>query len=130
LHKNWHIINATVEITRPKHVDDQFTYLQLPLVDSESKYDQLTEAIKSSFTFIETMTNAKSDAKVLVHCARGQSRSASLVIAFLILKNSWDYANAFGHVKACRDTVRPNASFVRELQKLSKSSIILETKQM
>lgn len=55
--------------------------------------------------------------KVLVHCAAGVSRSASLVLAFLIRHRHMKYDDAFALLKKARSCVCPNFGFVRQLRK-------------
>lgn len=50
-------------------------------------------------------TNGQS---VLVHCEQGKSRSASIVIAYLILYHKYSFQNALQHVKKSRDIASPN----------------------
>eukprot|EP00697_Spironema_sp_BW2_P010811 gnl/Spiro4/26214_TR13067_c0_g1_i1.p1 gnl/Spiro4/26214_TR13067_c0_g1~~gnl/Spiro4/26214_TR13067_c0_g1_i1.p1 ORF type:complete len:271 (-),score=53.21 gnl/Spiro4/26214_TR13067_c0_g1_i1:6-794(-) len=52
----------------------------------------------------------------LVHCSQGISRSAAIVIAFLMRVHGWPLAQALSHVRACRPIIRPNESFVQQLQ--------------
>ncbi|KAF7310134.1 Phosphatases II [Mycena indigotica] len=52
---------------------------------------------------------------VLVHCHQGVSRSAAVVIAFLIRERSMDYDEAYAFVKRKRSCIRPNAGFVQAL---------------
>jgi hypothetical protein len=75
---------------------------------------------------------------VLVHCAQGRSRSASIVTAYLMLTNRWDFEAAYSHgtflvgwlptrwcvsypadmrraVRTMRDVVRVNPGFHRQL---------------
>jgi len=54
--------------------------------------------------------------RVLVHCARGVSRSASVVIAHHMLTNRICYDDALAYVRTCRAVVRPNAGFERQLR--------------
>ena len=54
---------------------------------------------------------------VLVHCQQGQSRSASLVLAYLITHTDMDLITAVKHVKTHRN-IRPNEGFIRQLVKL------------
>ncbi|KAJ7905910.1 dual specificity phosphatase [Mycena leptocephala] len=53
---------------------------------------------------------------VLVHCQQGVSRSASIVIAYLIRDRAMTYDAAFDLVKRRRQCIRPNAGFVKTLQ--------------
>lgn len=54
--------------------------------------------------------------KVLVHCAAGRSRSASIVIAYLMNRLDLTLAQALQFVKSKRPQVSPNSSFMKELK--------------
>ncbi|KAJ7227709.1 protein-tyrosine phosphatase-like protein, partial [Mycena haematopus] len=53
---------------------------------------------------------------VLVHCHQGVSRSASIVIAYLIREHSMTYDAAFDYVRQRRQCIKPNAGFVKTLR--------------
>ncbi|CAA7266111.1 unnamed protein product [Cyclocybe aegerita] len=53
---------------------------------------------------------------VLVHCQQGVSRSAAIVIAYLIAHQAMSYDTALTLVRRKRACVRPNLGFVRALQ--------------
>ena len=53
--------------------------------------------------------------KVLVHCAAGVSRSATLVLAYLIGFQDMTLLAAHAHLKAARSVIRPNNGFWRQL---------------
>eukprot|EP00879_Flechtneria_rotunda_P013475 GHRR01014069.1.p1 GENE.GHRR01014069.1~~GHRR01014069.1.p1 ORF type:complete len:164 (+),score=64.49 GHRR01014069.1:531-1022(+) len=53
--------------------------------------------------------------KVLVHCAYGQSRSAAVVIGYLMWRDSKPYHQCLQHVQACRPLAGPNAGFEMQL---------------
>ncbi|KAF7359896.1 Phosphatases II [Mycena venus] len=53
---------------------------------------------------------------VLVHCQQGVSRSASIVIAYLIREHSMTYDTAFDLVKRQRQCIKPNPGFVKTLR--------------
>jgi protein-tyrosine phosphatase len=55
---------------------------------------------------------------VMVHCKAGMSRSAALVIAYLMIENKWQYEDAYEYVKKKRPIIAPNEGFVRQLQML------------
>uniref|UniRef100_A0A8C6PJR2 Dual specificity protein phosphatase n=1 Tax=Nothobranchius furzeri TaxID=105023 RepID=A0A8C6PJR2_NOTFU len=61
----------------------------------------------------------------LVHCAVGVSRSASLVLAYLMIHQHYALLDAINKVKECR-WIFPNKGFLRQLcaldEKLHKSS--------
>ncbi|KAH8078421.1 DSPc-domain-containing protein [Cristinia sonorae] len=57
---------------------------------------------------------------VLVHCQQGVSRSAAVVIAYLIYTHNMSYDSAFDLVKRKRACVKPNSGFVRALQEWEK----------
>ena len=55
---------------------------------------------------------------VMVHCKAGISRSAALVIAYLMIEHKCQYEDAYLHVKNKRAIIAPNEGFVRQLQML------------
>ncbi|RKO95551.1 phosphatases II, partial [Caulochytrium protostelioides] len=52
---------------------------------------------------------------VLVHCAQGVSRSATLVVAYVMLKENWPWARAYAYVKSRSESVCPNVGLVGEV---------------
>uniref|UniRef100_A0A3Q3FTS5 Dual specificity protein phosphatase n=1 Tax=Labrus bergylta TaxID=56723 RepID=A0A3Q3FTS5_9LABR len=55
--------------------------------------------------------------KVLVHCVMGRSRSASLVLAYLMMKQSLTVVDAIEHVRQ-RRCILPNHGFLKQLRAL------------
>ncbi|XP_069000889.1 dual specificity phosphatase 29-like [Embiotoca jacksoni] len=55
--------------------------------------------------------------KVLVHCVMGRSRSASLVLAYLMMKHSLTVVDAIEHVRQHR-CILPNHGFLKQLRVL------------
>ncbi|XP_034007800.1 dual specificity phosphatase DUPD1-like [Trematomus bernacchii] len=55
--------------------------------------------------------------KVLVHCVMGRSRSAALVLAYLMMKQSLTVVDAVEHVKQ-RRCILPNHGFLKQLRAL------------
>ena len=87
-----------------------FIYKQLYIDDSLEQ--NLTQYFTETFNFID---NAQ---KIYVHCAAGVSRSASIVIAYLIMKRKISFKEAYDHVKKRRKVIHPNGNFVDQLKKL------------
>lgn len=54
--------------------------------------------------------------KILVHCVMGMSRSASVVIAYLMQYKRMNYASAYHYTKSKRPIVNPNPGFVQQLK--------------
>ncbi|KAI8819665.1 protein-tyrosine phosphatase-like protein [Fimicolochytrium jonesii] len=53
---------------------------------------------------------------VLVHCVAGVSRSAAVVIAYLMKTRKMDLKSAFAFVMAVRPSIGPNEGFMHQLQ--------------
>ncbi|KAK2460467.1 hypothetical protein APHAL10511_007514 [Amanita phalloides] len=53
---------------------------------------------------------------VLVHCQQGVSRSAAIVIAYLIRNQGMSYDSAYDFLKRRRACIKPNPGFVKALQ--------------
>ncbi len=60
-------------------------------------------------------------AKVLVHCQKGRSRSATIVLAYLIRSNGWTVHQALSFVVQRRDSVEPNIGFMEALREYQSS---------
>lgn len=60
--------------------------------------------------------------KVLVHCIMGISRSATITIAYLIIKKGLRAKEALEKVKKGRD-IRPNDGFLKQLAQLDNDKL-------
>ncbi len=82
--------------------------------------DEETEKISDIFAATYKIINdaVAANKKIFVHCAAGVSRSATIVIAYFMLKNRWSYKEAFAFVKEKRPRINPNAGFVKQLKEL------------
>lgn len=58
---------------------------------------------------------------VLVHCQAGVSRSASVVIGYLMWKEQISYQEAYAAVKRCRPIIWPNDGFICQLQEFEQA---------
>ncbi|XP_038593243.1 dual specificity protein phosphatase family protein [Micropterus salmoides] len=89
-------------------------YFGIPAEDSE-RFD-LSLYFKPAADFIHNALKSK-DAKVLVHCIMGMSRSATLVLAYLMLRQRLPLRDALRRVIQKR-AIYPNQNFLSLLLKL------------
>ncbi|XP_054014531.1 protein phosphatase Slingshot isoform X2 [Hylaeus anthracinus] len=105
-----HILNVTREIDN--FFPGMFTYLNVRVYD-----DEKTDLLKHWDDTFKYITKAKKEgSKVLVHCKMGVSRSASVVIAYAMKAYNWDFSQAWKHVKEKRNCIKPNNSFLIQLE--------------
>uniref|UniRef100_A0A182N1M7 protein-serine/threonine phosphatase n=1 Tax=Anopheles dirus TaxID=7168 RepID=A0A182N1M7_9DIPT len=105
-----HILNVTREIDN--FFPGRFHYCNVRVYDDEKT--DLLRHWDNTFKFI---SRAKMEgSKVLVHCKMGISRSASVVIAYAMKANGWDFEQALRHVKKKRGCIKPNKNFLMQLE--------------
>ena len=56
------------------------------------------------------------NSKIFIHCMSGMSRSASLVIFYIMKEKKWDYDRSFEYVQKIRSCINPNSYFVEQLK--------------
>jgi hypothetical protein len=108
-----HILNASMVV--PCYFKDNpegaFQYATVPVFDDEDT--DLKAYMDSAVAFIHAGRRAGG---VLVHCCAGQSRSAALIMAYLIAKAGMDVGAAWSTVRRARPCAHPNQGFLRQLQ--------------
>ena len=111
------IINMTQEISN--YFPNDIQYLNFPLYDnnSQSIKQYLIEAYDK---IIEFQMNNR-DKNILVHCFMGASRSASVVIYYLMEKYDYTLNEAVMFCKDKRELVNPTILFYNELSELENS---------
>eukprot|EP00040_Diaphanoeca_grandis_P004917 m.30589 g.30589 ORF g.30589 m.30589 type:complete len:524 (+) comp16311_c1_seq2:130-1701(+) len=87
-------------------------YLRCAVQDADRQ--DMSEAFNSSYEFIKTALAANKP--VFVHCVEGKSRSASIVINYLLQsRKSPSLSHAVALVKSCRKIASPNNGFLTQL---------------
>lgn len=110
------IINMTYEISN--YFPEDFKYLNFPLYDNNSQSIK-NYLIESYDKIIEFQMNNR-DKNMLIHCFMGASRSASVVIYYLMKKYNYSLDDAIMFCKNKRELVNPTILFYNELNELSK----------
>lgn len=115
-----HIVNVTLNVGNLFETKN-IKYLRICISDLASS--DLAKYFNDAFEFIDNALLFKHDHdcnNVLVHCNAGVSRSATIVIAYLLKKRLFtSYKEAYTHVKSCRPKICPNDGFVKQLNELA-----------
>ena len=97
-------------------VQAKLEHLQMPAHKWINLMDEDDTEIYPHFEgAVELIRAQRKKHNVLVHCQGGVSRSASLVIAYLIVERGMDFKEARDFVKARRRCIWPNESFEKDL---------------
>ena len=67
-------------------------------------------------TAYEIIKQYNQERKIFIHCMSGVSRSASLVIFYIMKEKKWDYDKSFEYVRNIRTFIDPNTYFVQQLK--------------
>ena len=88
----------------------ELKFLELNLFDYPEQ--NLFPKFEVAYKFIKL--NSKNN--ILIHCLLGMSRSASLVIFYLMKEKGWDYDTCYKYAKERRPIVDPNYGFAEQLK--------------
>jgi len=88
--------------------------MQVPIADMP--FADLLSHLEHTSSFIQEALNSSPSARVLVHCAKGRSRSCSVVAAHLIASRGYTVAQAVEHIQSRRRIAMPNFGFMHQLQ--------------
>lgn len=106
-----YILNVTTHLPLYHHHTGLFVYKRLPATDSNKQ--NLRQYFEEAFEFIEEAQ--QSGTALLIHCQAGVSRSATIVIAYL-MKHTWmTMTDAYKYVKTRRPIISPNLNFMGQL---------------
>ena len=106
-----HIVSCVHWLQQPYHPPE------IP-VHYVSVWDTTTAPIGQHFpqavAFIEN--SIKEGGTVLVHCHAGRSRSATIVIAYLMAKYGIEFEEVLAYLQKRRSVINPNDGFVEQLR--------------
>ncbi|KPP67050.1 hypothetical protein Z043_114411 [Scleropages formosus] len=105
------VVNVTTHLPL-YHLDSGLIrYKRLPATDNSKQ--NLRQYFEEVFEFIEEAH--QSGRGVLVHCQAGVSRSATIVIAYLMKHTRMTMMDAYKYVRSRRPVVSPNLNFMGQL---------------
>ncbi|BFZ11802.1 hypothetical protein BsWGS_14841 [Bradybaena similaris] len=105
-----YILNVTSHV--PQYYDEQgIRYKRIPASDSAQQ--NLKQYFEEALEYIDDAR--QNNAKVLIHCHAGVSRSATITIAYLLKHTRMAMADAYKFVKGKRAIISPNFNFMGQL---------------
>jgi len=110
------IINATAEIDNYFEYEDKLTYMKLKGVIDNSE-----SSIKNYFNDFIKFIRENKDSKTLIHCFMGSSRSATLVVLYLIYFKMFFIDDAIKFVEDRCNRVNINIIYINELNSYIKN---------
>lgn len=110
-----HILTVMNSAEPPPYPSD-FVYKKFHVMDDED--EDLFSIFENSHSFIESGRNQSG---VLVHCAAGISRSATIVLSYLIKMRKSTFDQELEYLRNVRPIVDPNPGFVKQLKRYEKN---------
>ncbi|KEG14707.1 putative dual specificity protein phosphatase or MAP kinase phosphatase [Trypanosoma grayi] len=115
-HHITHVLNVARELIPEEelHRMESINFVKskcIPLSDSLN--EELKLHFEEAFEFIR---NATRNGRVLVHCRRGISRSAAIVIAYMMASEGQSFRTAFDTVYQKRPCISLNLAFIQGLE--------------
>ncbi len=80
-----------------------------------------TQNVKLSFCFRFIDKARAENRRVLCHCNAGVSRSVTVVLSYVMVRNGVTLAAAMAELKEERSKVKPNEGFMKQLQRLDEA---------
>ena len=126
-HNITHILNVAKECEPSESMKNTLKTLSFPITDHSD--EPIQDIFTPCFDFIDSVLKTP-DGAILVHCRMGISRSATIVIGYLMKRGQAlgyftkdaKYNTILGHVRSIREEVNPNFGFCLALMSLEKDS--------
>ncbi|KAM4802396.1 dual specificity protein phosphatase 4 isoform 2-T3 [Callospermophilus lateralis] len=95
----------------PNHFEGHYQYKCIPVEDNHKA--DIGSWFMEAIEYIDAVKDCRG--RVLVHCQAGISRSATICLAYLMMKKRVRLEEAFEFVKQRRSIISPNFSFMGQL---------------
>ena len=89
---------------------NEIKFIELNLLDDEN------QSILPKFDIAYAFIKEHSNHNILIHCKEGRSRSASLVVFYLMKEKGWDYDTSIKFIRKKRRSAHPNSGFKKQLK--------------
>jgi len=97
-------------------------YMIIPAID-HPEYD-IAAAIPAAMAFISKAKGLNQ--KILIHCHMGISRSATVILSYLMAFHGMNLEGALSFLKHKRPIVNPNQGFLKFLKKMESCELVAE----
>jgi hypothetical protein len=114
-----HMVNCGLGFPRLPEHHAKYGYMHIQANDHTQ--ERFGPYFEQACDYIENAL--KEGGKVLIHCAAGISRSATILLAYLIHSRRWTLQKAFEFVRDKRYIIHPNKAFVSELRDWEKKCL-------
>ncbi len=104
------IINVTQEIGN--YFEDDFYYIRIPVLDNN------LNSLQTEYEQIYKYITEHPDEKIMVHCFAGRSRSASIILYYLVKSRNIKVDDALEILINLRGFVNINTTFLNEIRGL------------
>lgn len=116
-----HILNVTTDVPNYFEQKRKLTYHRLRASDNHGQ--DLLQFFEEAHDFIE---HARSEGgRILVHCWAGVSRSATIVVSYVMRSSGCSPSEALEFVRKKRNIVAPNFNFMGQLERFYESCKLL-----
>ena len=109
------IINITPDINNYFDYDESIEYLSYPIYDNN--IDDIEPFLETSFNKLIHFIENNPNKKILIHCFMGASRSATILLYYLIKKHKYNLNDAITFIKEKRNVVNLSNKFYLTLKK-------------
>jgi predicted protein tyrosine phosphatase len=130
-----HVVNCTPDLPFACTSGPSATHnMRVPVTDIADDAGKMASLFDAAVTFMHTAIQGSPHNRVLVHCKHGQSRSATIIVAYILHRRPDCFVNdrvqlpfgdtevqdAIKYLQYHRPRVSPNPAFVKQLEDFAK----------